>query len=396
MFPKGFKVLGVHSGITKNKKKKDLGVFYSDLPARAAAVFTVSGLRSAAIKFSGKNLNGRPVQAIVANSGCANTCTGSKGLLNAGIIAREAAKGLNISFRNVLLASTGVIGTHLPVNKILVGLRKITKDIYFHNRSFPSSGAEAIMTTDTQKKISARSFKISNRKINIWGCAKGAGMIHPNMATMLCFVLTDASVPMVLMKKALKLAADDSFNSLSIDGETSPNDTVYLLANGASGVNIKGAGSAGFKIFQRQLSEVCSELGRKIVEDGEGARKFFNITVSKAASLKVAKCLSGLIATSPLVKTAFAGGDANWGRIMAVIGRSGLGINPDRVSMYFNDVQIVKDGVGVHLSRGKLNNLLTGKHNDIEVVVNQGKTSARYQTCDMTEMYVRINADFLT
>ncbi|MFH1283078.1 MAG: bifunctional glutamate N-acetyltransferase/amino-acid acetyltransferase ArgJ [bacterium] len=396
MFPKGFKVLGIHSGIYKNKKKKDLAVFYSDVPTKASAVFTTSKLLSAAITYSKKNLNKSSIKAITVNSGCANTCTGSRGLEHAKLIAAETAKGLNIEPNDVLLASTGIIGTFLPINKVLVGVRKITKDIYFHNKSIPSSGAEAIMTTDTQKKISTRNFKVSNRKVSLWGCAKGSGMIHPQMATMLSFVLCDVSMPVSLLRRALKEAVDQSFNSISIDGETSPNDTVYILANNASGIKINNAGSLPFRQFQRSLNEVCLELAKKIIEDGEGARKFIEMNVLRAKNLGAAKKIAMLVATSPLVKTAFAGGDANWGRIFAVIGRSGVEANLNKIDIYFNNIMVVKNGLGISKALKRASSSLLRRINIVDIIMNQGIAQAQYLTCDLTEMYVRINANFLT
>jgi len=396
MFPKGFKALGVHAGIYADARKKDLAVFYSDLPATAAAVFTRSELKSESLLLSRKHMHAPYIQAIVANAGCANTCTGARGYADARGMALAAAAGLHIPHGRVLVASTGVIGSSLPGQRVRRGIRRLTGELYLRNKSQPLSAAEAIMTTDTVRKVVQRRFKITNRWVRLWECAKGSGMIHPTMATMLAFILTDAALPRSLLGTALRQAVAGSFNCLSIDGEMSPNDTVFVLANGGSGIQCARAAAPGFRLFQEHLDSLCADLARRIAEDGEGARKTIEFRIHGAPTTSAARRLAANLATSPLVKTAIAGSDPNWGRIMAVIGRSFLRINPRRIAIAMNGIEIVSKGMGVRQAVRAATAALGRKSIVIDIALHAGSARARYLTCDLTELYVRINSHLLT
>ncbi|MCL0029479.1 bifunctional glutamate N-acetyltransferase/amino-acid acetyltransferase ArgJ [Dehalococcoidia bacterium] len=321
-------------------------MLYSDVPCAAAAVFTTNRIKAAPVVLSRNRLLNGTAQAVVANSGCANACTGDRGLEDAEQIASAAARKLGLPAEAVMVASTGVIGTRLPVDRIRSGIERIALS--------PDGGhdlARAIMTTDTVTKEVAVSIQINGEQVIIGGVAKGAGMIHPDMATMLCFLATDAAVQPDYLQTALQRAVDISFNMITVDGDTSPNDTVLLLANGLAGNAVLNGDSPDADSFQSALDEVCVYLARCIAGDGEGATRLIEVTVEGALSTGDARIAARTIAGSPLVKTAVHGADPNWGRVLAAVGRSGAEVVEPRIDLYLDDLCLVRGGIPLPLCR---------------------------------------------
>ena len=398
MLPKGFAAAGMHCGIAKKKNKKDLAVFYSLYPSVATGMFTSNLAKAAPVLVSQKHLrNGKNFRLIVANSGCANACTGERGMRDAEMSCAEAAKLADLEAGEVLVASTGVIGRFLPSDKLKAGIKKLVPAV-IKGKSNERSAVEAIMTTDTMPKIARRETVLDKRKISVWGCAKGSGMIHPSLkpfhATMLSFIMTDAAITPFALDKALKPAVEKSFNCVSVDGDTSTNDTVIILSNGAALNKTITDKDKNLEIFEDALTGVCLDLAKMIAADGEGATKFIEIEVRNADTEKSAKKAAETIATSPLVKTAAFGNDANWGRIMAAAGRSGAKFNPDKVDIYFDKLLVVKRGQAVNYSERKATGILKQKKVRIIVDLHQGKKSAKYYTCDFSYDYVKINGSY--
>jgi glutamate N-acetyltransferase/amino-acid N-acetyltransferase len=402
MFPKGFFAKGVAAGIKKVKGKKDLALFYSETPCTTVGMFTSNIVKAAPVLLSLKHLKARPdnIRAVIANAGCANACTGKKGIDDAGFCAETLAGMLGIQKQNVLVASTGVIGQFLPVYKILAGLEKLHFDV-LKGKSDEVSAADAIMTTDTIRKVSTAAFVVDGKKINVWGCTKGAGMIHPSLvpsnklhATMLAFILTDAGIERGALDSALKEGVEDSFNCVSVDGDTSTNDTVVVLANGLAGNKKIVNGSAGYRKFCEVLSEVCLDLAKMMARDGEGATKLVEVVVRNAKSKSDAKKIASTIATSPLFKTAIFGNDANWGRVLAAAGRAGVNFNPEKTSVFIGNILVEKNGMAVDFSEAIAKKALTKKEVKVTLDLNAGKQESRYYTCDLTFDYIKINASY--
>jgi len=394
--PHGFRFAATACGLKKTGAL-DLGLLCSDEPASAAAVFTQNLVVAAPVLISKENLRqskGR-MRGVVVNAGNANCATGTAGHAAAQRTVAEAAKRLGCHPEELFVCSTGVIGVPLPLEKILRALPVIAR----HRRPSARSFAElslAICTTDTRPKTAAFSFKMSGKRIHFVGCAKGAGMIHPNMATMLAFVITDAAIAPGLLQKTLRDVTSRTFNAISIDGDTSTNDTLLVLANGAAGApNIK-SGSAAHRAFTAALEDVCRSLALQIVADGEGAQRVIEIEVRGAKSETAAKRIAETIATSPLVKTAFAGGDPNWGRIFAAAGRSGVTFDPSLVDIQMAGIPVLRRGQPLNFNERAASNRLLGKHVPIIVNMRAGGAVARYWTCDFTAEYVRINASYRT
>jgi glutamate N-acetyltransferase/amino-acid N-acetyltransferase len=341
--------------------------------------------------------NGKSFRLIVANSGCANACTGERGMKDAEMSCAEAAKLTELEAGEVLVASTGVIGRFLPADKMKSGIKKLVPAV-IKGKTNERSAVEAIMTTDTSPKIARRETVIDKRKITVWGCAKGSGMVHPSLkpfhATMLSFIMTDAAITPFALDKALKPAVEKSFNCVSIDGDTSTNDTVIILANGAALNKTITDKDKNLGIFEDALTGVCIDLAKMIAADGEGATKFIEIEVRNAGNEKSAKRAAETVATSPLVKTAVFGNDANWGRIIAAVGRSGAKFNPDRVDIYFDKLLVAKRGQAANYSEREATRILKRKKVKITVDLHQGKKSARYYTCDLSYDYVKINGSY--
>jgi glutamate N-acetyltransferase / amino-acid N-acetyltransferase len=394
--PHGFRFAATACGLKKTGAL-DLGLLCSDESASAAAVFTQNLVVAAPVLISKENLrksNGR-MRGVVVNAGNANCATGTAGHAAAQRTVAEAAKRLGCQPEELFVCSTGVIGVPLPVDKILRALPLIAR----HRRPSARSFAElslAICTTDTRPKTAANSFKMSGKRIHFVGCAKGAGMIHPNMATMLAFVVTDAAIAPGLLQKTLCDVTSRTFNAISVDGDTSTNDTLLVLANGAAGAPRIKSGSAAHRAFTAALEDICRSLALQIVADGEGAQRVIEIEVRGAKSERAARRIAETIATSPLVKTAFAGGDPNWGRIFAAAGRSGVSFDPSLVDIQMAGIPVLRRGQPLNFNERAASNRLLAKHVPIIVNMRAGSAVARYWTCDFTAEYVRINASYRT
>jgi len=387
--PKGFKASGVASGI-KQSGNKDIALLVSDKTASAAAVFTTNKVAAAPVFLSKKHLVDGKARAVVINSGNANACTGKQGDENAQKMADITAEVLAIDPDEVIVSSTGIIGVQLPMKKIEDGIKLAAGKLY---NGIGADAAEAIMTTDTFPKEYAVSFMVNGSEVRVGGMAKGSGMIEPNMATMLAFVTTDARVTADILKQSLKNSVDKSFNSITVDGDTSTNDMVAVLANGESGIEIE---HDAVEAFQEALDQVCIELAKLIVRDGEGATKFIEVNVTGAADDADAKKAAKAIANSNLVKTAFFGQDANWGRIVAAAGYSSAEVDKDKVDVYYGDEKLLESGQPVDYDAAKVDEVLKAKDIKIKVDLNLGKGSARVWTCDFSYDYVKINAEYHT
>lgn len=388
--PEGFLAATVRCGLKKTGE--DLAIIYSPQPAVAAAVFTQNLVQAAPVLLSRDHLKNRTHRAIVVNAGCANACTGAAGMKDAQQTARLLAELLGCDEREVLVASTGVIGMRLNMDKLTAGLRTAAPQL---SRAAGWHVAEAIMTTDTRPKRASRTFRLSGKRVTIAGVAKGAGMIHPNMATMLSFVTTDAAISKSALQTALKRAVAASFNRLSIDGDTSTNDMLAVLANGAAGnARIVRADGADYQAFAKALTEVCRELAIAIARDGEGARKLVTVRVRNAPTERDARRIAETVSTSPLVKTAIAGADANWGRILAAAGRSGAGFDVARVEIRIGNLPVCRRGGGLKFDEARAREILLRDEVTITIDLHQGEADITAWTCDLTEGYIRINADY--
>src|SRR5882724_4963667 len=394
--PRGFRFAAIACGLKKTGAL-DLALLSSDLPASAAAVFTQNLVVAAPVLICKQHLRaskGR-MRAVVVNSGNANCATGAQGQAAAERTVAEAAKRFGCPTQQVFVCSTGVIGVQLPVEKILRALPKLSRNRRPSARSFAEVSL-AICTTDTRPKTAAASLKMAGKRIHIAGCAKGAGMIHPNMATTLAFVVTDAAIAPALLQRTLKQVTARTFNSISIDGDTSTNDTLLVLANGAAGAPPIRNGTTAHRAFTAALEEVCRSLALQIVADGEGAQRVIEIEVRNAKTEAAARRIAETIATSPLVKTAFAGGDPNWGRIFAAAGRSGVRFDPARVDIHMAGIPVLRRGQPLDFNERAASNKLLAEHVPIVLDLHAGKSAARYWTCDLTAEYVRINASYRT
>jgi len=385
--PKGFKASGVSSGI--KPRGLDLALIVSDLPCKAVGLFTSNRVKAAPVLYSKKVLRKGEVRAIVANSGCANACTGSEGLADAELMARLTEKTLGLRRGEVLVASTGVIGRRLPLEKVREAMPHLVEEL--SPEGF-SKAAEAIMTTDTVPKISWAEVKTPRVTGTILGIAKGAGMIRPDLATMLCFLVTDVGVEREMLMACLKEAVSASFNAITVDGEQSTNDTVFLLANGARGELLQEE----MPLFREALSRVTEELSRKIVLDAEGATTLIEVRVEGAEDDAQAKRAAMRVANSPLVKTALFGRDPNWGRIMAALGDSGIRLDPSKVSVWINGLKVVSDGKGTGVPEQMVQEAMASGEVRVEIGLGLGEGRARILTCDLSYEYVRINSEYTT
>ncbi len=392
--PQGFIAAGVHAGIKKNGKE-DVGIIYSTVPAAASAKFTTNKMAAAPVLVSQEAVSQGKARAIVVNSGCANACTGDQGLSDARAMAHQTAQALKLDDCEVLVASTGVIGVNLPMDKVTAG---ITQAVNSLTENGHETMIAAIMTTDTFEKACAYEFALGGKACKIAGIAKGAGMIHPNMATMLSFITTDAAIDPAMLDKALSQAVELSFNMISVDGDTSTNDTIAVLANGQAGNEpITAENSQTYQEFYTALKAVCTELAQLVVRDGEGATKFLEINVTGAVSFDDAKCAAMAIAKSPLVKTAFFGQDPNWGRILCAVGYSGAKTEPEKTSLSIGDLTIVVDGqAAAGFDTAKLKAIMAAKDIAITVSLGQGESAATVWTCDFSYEYVKINGEYTT
>ena len=386
---KGFRAAGIAAGL-KKKGKKDLGLLFSQVQANVAGVFTRNRVKASPVLLDMERIKSGVSQAVIVNSGNANCCTGDQGMKDARTMARLAASELGISEDLVLVASTGVIGEPLPINKIEIAVPDLVGSL---KPEGISNLARAIMTTDTVPKKVSREGQLEGKTFTVTGVAKGAGMTRPDMATMLCFVCTDVEAESEVLKETLAKAADRSFNRITIDGDTSTNDTVLVLANGLSGAAIQN--SAHKKIFQKVLDEIFLDLAKRLVRDGEGVTKLVEVIVRGAALDMDARKIADAIAHSPLVKTAFFGEDANWGRILAAAGRADAAIDPDKIDVFFDDVQMVKAGMGCgKIIEAEATKVLKKSEYTLAVDLNIGHESYSMYTCDFSVDYVKINADY--
>jgi glutamate N-acetyltransferase/amino-acid N-acetyltransferase len=384
----------------KKSGELDLALFLSERPASAAALFTTNRFRAAPVEISSQHIerSGGLARAVLANAGCANAATGKRGFEAARRTALEMARILSVPVEQVLVASTGVIGERLPVALILSAIPDALRSADSHGLEHAS---RAIMTTDTLPKMGAVGFTWRGRRATIVGCAKGAGMIHPRLAaagsprcaTMLVFLFTDAAAPPGLLRGAMGAASARSFESITVDGDTSTNDTVILLANGASGLTVRDTDGSLVR-FQKALESVCGSLARQIVRDGEGARRMLEVTVVGAPDTPSADRVAREVARSPLVKTAVAGGDANWGRILSAAGAAGVPLDPRATSVRIGGVTVVRGGAAIAHDRRRVDDHFEKPEVSVRISVGTGAGSARILTCDLTEGYIRINTDY--
>ena len=394
--PAGFTAAGVHCGIRKNKTKKDLALLYSEVPCAAAAVYTKNLVKGAPITVTRENLADGRAQAVLCNSGNANTCN-ADGPAVARRMCELAADACGIDARDVIVASTGVIGQRLDVSPIEASVGAL-KDALSPDGS--RDAAEAIMTTDTAVKEFAVSFTAGGRECRLGGIAKGSGMIHPNMATMLVFLTTDCAIAPELLQKALSADADDSFNMISVDGDTSTNDMVCILANGRAGNLPIDAEGADYDAFAEALAFVTRRLCRAIAKDGEGATKLLECRVRGARSLSDARILAKSVVCSSLVKAAMFGADANWGRVLCAVGYAGVETDPNGIDVSFSSaagaVSVCESGAGVDFSEEEAKAVLSADEIHIDVALRDGGAEATAWGCDLTYDYVRINGDYRT
>ena len=393
--PKGFTANGVHCGIRKNKTKKDLALIVSSVPASAAAVYTKNLVKGAPLTVTKKNLSDGIAQAIICNSGNANTCN-ANGIEIAEKMCALVSKNAGIPADSVIVASTGVIGQPLDIAPIAGKTPELVGGLGDYSRA----AAEAIMTTDTQVKEIAVTFEVDRTVCTMGGIAKGSGMIHPNMATMLVFVTTDAAISPALLNKALKADVEDSFNMISIDGDTSTNDMVCVLANGAAGnPEITGEGTA-YDAFCEALACVTRDLCRKIAADGEGATKLLDCTVSGAKDKETARTVAKSVVCSSLLKAAMFGSDANWGRVLCAIGYSGADVDVEKIDVSFSSsagtIAVCKAGAGIAFSEERAKEILSCPEIGILIALNDGAVAAEAWGCDLTYDYVKINGDYRT
>ncbi|MBI4337145.1 MAG: bifunctional glutamate N-acetyltransferase/amino-acid acetyltransferase ArgJ [Chloroflexi bacterium] len=389
---KGFLAGATFAGIkTYGADKLDLGVLCSERLASAVATFTTNTIKSASVVLSQQHIARGVGRAIAANSGCANACVGEQGVKDAAEVASLAARKLGIQQEDVFVASTGVIGEELPMALIRAGLQRIQL-----TRDGGKDFARAILTTDTRTKEAAVSFPLGGTVVHLGGCAKGAAMIHPNMATMLSFITTDASVSPDMLRPWLKEAVAATFNMISVDGDTSCSDSVYLLANGAAGAPEVRPDTPEAQLFRQALLHVCTSLAKAIPLDGEGATKFIEVTVERAKTLEDARVLARAVASSVLVKAAVFGSDPNWGRILIAMGKTQREIQESRVAIYINDLCIVDKGLPVPFSRPVVVGLLKSPEVRFRIDLGLGDHSATAWGCDLTDNYVTLNAAYTT
>jgi len=386
----GFLFSGISAGIKKDGRK-DLGLIYSEVPAQVAGLFTTNAVKAAPVQLDMKRIKKGLCQAILVNSGNANACTGSQGLRDAKRVSSWIGKRLGIDEKLVFPSSTGVIGSLLPIKKMEEAIPEL---IHHLSPEGWRSTVEAMMTTDTFPKMEVATCRIKGKPVKLCGMVKGAGMIRPHLATMLSFLVTDAHIKAPLLQKMLERAVETSYNRVTIDGETSTNDTVLLLANGRAGLSLSRMDRDG-EMFQSMLSKVCQNLAESLVKDGEGATKFVEILIRGARGEEDAKRAAYAVAHSPLVKTAFFGEDANWGRILCALGHCGARMNPNRIDVFFDQAPIVKDGMGVgSLLEKKAGQMIKKKSFKVTVDLHQGKSQFSVLTTDLSLDYVKINASY--
>ncbi len=388
--PRGFHAGATYAGIKKKAEDAlDLGILFSEVPSAAAAVFTTNQIKAAPILWCQQQIKSGRATVVVANSGCANACTGEQGIADVRETAELVAKGMGVSPQDILVASTGVIGQPLPMTLLRTGIEQIILSADGGHEL-----ARAIMTTDTVPKETAIAVKVDESRFTIGGVTKGSGMIHPNLATMLCFLTTDAAVDIDFLNLALKRAVDISFNLVSVDGDTSTNDIVLIMANGLAENEPISPDSQLAEAFQQALDRVCIYLAKCIARDGEGASRLIEVTVNGASSVNEAKLAARTVVSSSLVKTAVHGSDPNWGRILAAVGRSGVAVVESKIDLYIGQVCLVKAGTPLPFDRQNLVQILNRSEVSVSLNLNLGDGAATAWGCDLSEEYVTINSQY--
>jgi glutamate N-acetyltransferase/amino-acid N-acetyltransferase len=392
--PKGYLLAGVHCRIKRDSQKQDLTLVLSETPAAAAGVYTQNLVCAAPVTLDRSRTPSNRIRTVVICSGVANACTGRRGLHDAEEMARMAAAACGAQSDQALVLSTGVIGAFLPMDKIEQGISAAAVKLG-NNEACLLSAARGMLTTDTVHKLAGRSVTIDGREIQITGMAKGAAMMGPNMATMLALIMTDAAMEPAAVQAALSTATSDSFNCISVDGHTSTNDTVLMLANGAAGG--RPLGGRELEIFQEALNEVCIDLAKSIPGDGEGATHLITIEVSGCSDRESALVLAKTVANSPLVKTAVSGADPNWGRIVSAAGYAGVRFDPNGVSLRVNGFSLYEKGAPTEFDAHAVSRSIRDNRDTlIQLEFSEGKTARRFWTTDLTAEYVRLNADYHT
>lgn len=398
ILPRGFKTIGFHGKI--KEKNLDMAIILSDKPSVFAGVFTKNIVKASCVDRNKKILDkGKSVKAILVNSGNANACTGSRGEKDNNLLAENLAAKLKLESDSILTASTGVIGVNLPMDNMLNAVTNAVPLLASGEEEFKST-SKAILTTDLNEKYVSVTIKINNRNVTISGIAKGSGMIHPNMATMLGFIITDVKIDQNLLQKALKHSVDNTFNMISVDGDTSTNDMVLMMANGEADNTLLSENSEDYNLFCNALFSISKNLAKSIVRDGEGATKLIEVEVNGCKSEDDAKKIAKSVIGSSLVKTAFFGEDPNWGRIIAAMGYSGANFDPIKVSIYFQGapgyVCVMQNGEPHHFDEGSAEAILKQKDVFITINIDEGEFSATAWGCDLSYDYVKINADYHT
>ena len=392
--PAGFQASGVHCGIRKNRSKRDLGLIVSDREAAAAAVYTQNLVKGAPLTVTEAHLENGRARAVICNSGIANTCA-FDGMEKAEDMCRLTAEALGIDPQDVLVASTGVIGPSIPIEPTAAGIPELVREL---SSDGSAAAAEAIMTTDTKKKEFAVTFTAGGKPCTLGGIAKGSGMIAPNMATMLCFLTTDAAIAPALLQEALRSVVGDTFNMLSVDGDTSTNDMVVILANGAAGNRPVAEKNKDYAAFEEALRTLCVEICRHLAADGEGATRLLECRVAGAATERDAKIMAKAVVQSSLLKAAIFGADANWGRVLCAIGYSGAQVNVKRVDVDFvskaGTIGVCRDGAGIPVDEERAKTILTEAEILVDIRLGDGAGRAVAWGCDLTYDYVKINGDY--
>ncbi len=392
--PVGFKAAGVYSGVKRNSSKLDLGLIVSDVPCSAAGVYTTNLVYGAPIGWNRRLTPGTAVRGVVMNAGVANACTGERGDRDAAEMARLAAETFKGTADQMLVLSTGVIGAFLPIEKIASGIATAHGQLGTAETNLEAA-ARSIMTTDTVPKLAGRRLTLSGKAVHVTGIAKGAAMIAPRMATMLAVVMTDAALPAQVADRALREAVDDSFHCISVDGHMSTSDAVLLLANGCACASPPNEDD--LRELSTTISEVCQDLARAIPADGEGATHLITIDVQGAADTCAARQIARTVAESPLVKTAVAGADPNWGRIVSAAGYANVTLDPHEVSLWINDVLIYENGTPLPIDEAAVStSIRDNRETRVRLNVGQGSGTTRFWTTDLTAEYVRLNADYRT
>ena len=391
-FPKGFQAAGVKAGIKKSGNL-DVAVIYTEKEAAAAGTFTKNAVAAAPVHVSKKVVATHAAHAIVANAGCANACTGAQGEKDAAAMQQIAANALGCTPDDVIVGSTGIIGQLLPMDKVEQGIKAAVKELSVDGSM---DAGNAIITTDTYSKAGATSVTIGGKEVRFGIIAKGSGMIRPDMATVLCFITTDADIDGVLLQEALSEVIEHSLNMISIDGDMSTNDMAIVLANGAAGNPKITEKNADYEMFKETLLVLCQGISEKIAADGEGATKFITVHVKGAKSFSDAKMVGMSVANSPLVKTAFFGEDPNWGRVICAVGYAGVPMDPNHTTVKFGGIPVYADGVGTSYDADALRTVMTAHDIVVEIDLKDGDSEAKVWTCDFSYEYVKINGEYHT